>query len=543
MLSIRSEVFKKLKKKIIITLSILLPILLLGYCTKSYASIEIGQVQNFIYNRSVEMDYSKALLDDWFLHSTAWSNFKSYIQPYCTDNYDQLLISSGYNIYFMYRAKDSGYKINIRAINNNGASYNITANGFAGFQTRYNDNNLAQVNNSTSHNSVNYCYSTADWYYNNSVYLYGTICLPSDSIIEGEYYTNIIWQFVPTGQQVTINGSNQWAYQYIEGSWSTNLGSLTDSEWCENIKYRVATWDNNLKKFSPYSNKYYELYDYDKNGPLYRYWTSTNNNGVYTTPISINTSKYQNCLIQLIITSEIPNELTTFYIDYIIGNTKSYVSGGVFYPNLTFSGDYVNEYNNQIQENKEEDNNDFWKEVYDDLFTMDSGEVQQLLDDFIENVDLEEYGDIQIEQGVLNVLNGEPTDFIISWGAVYTPYIASIGSQRQKIIESGEINFSQMARQNQGLKSASEIARIICSFTIIILLLKNIWFTLMRVLGVGTAMYEDQQEEASRLEAVSGETININGETGEYTRTLTYYDPKTNYRQNIHYNPNRRRKR
>ena len=57
----------------------------------------------------------------------------------------------------------------------------------------------------------------------------------------------------------------------------------------------------------------------------------------------------------------------------------------------------------------------------------------------------------------------------------------------------------------------------------------------MRTLGVGTAMYDQMEEERARMEEVGGEIINVNGDTGTWTRTITHYNPKTNTRQNVHY--------
>lgn len=97
----------------------------------------------------------------------------------------------------------------------------------------------------------------------------------------------------------------------------------------------------------------------------------------------------------------------------------------------------------------------------------------------------------------------------------------------------GEINFSAMTRTTPALEEATNTARAIMGYTLIILMIANIWNTLMRVLGIGVAMYEDNEEERERLETQHTEIVNINGDTGEYTRTLSMYDPKRKYRQNV----------
>lgn len=108
-------------------------------------------------------------------------------------------------------------------------------------------------------------------------------------------------------------------------------------------------------------------------------------------------------------------------------------------------------------------------------------------------------------------------------------------NQPMKIIDAGSINFSLMVRQNQALSDSADVGRAIMGYTLIILMIANIWNTLMRVLGIGVSMYDEHEEERARLETQQSEVVNIDGETGQFTRTISMYDPKKRYRQNVTY--------
>lgn len=194
----------------------------------------------------------------------------------------------------------------------------------------------------------------------------------------------IKWQFTPAGTSTVIYGGNGWNYYRVNAGWSTYLGSITDSEWVSKIKYRYAYYDTSLKTFSSYGN-YITIYDYNTDGVIWHKFagSTTNNNGTYTTGIYLKTNNLQNYLLQLVIESGEPDTLPTIYTDYILENTYTYVSGGVFYPSLTFSGDYGNDYNQQNQDNIIQENHD------DTINTItDDSQVDGLIDDFLNSGDL-----------------------------------------------------------------------------------------------------------------------------------------------------------
>lgn len=270
-------------------------------------------------------------------------------------------------------------------------------------------NNTTSISSTYAFNYSDVVYTTNDIYNssNGNTVITSRGYIPSD-LFEG-YYQNIVWQFSPTSnsQTVTINGGNQWQYHAITGGWNIYLGSITDSEWVEKIQYRVGYWNNTLNQFSPVSSSTYTIYDYSKNGPLYKYWTSTNNNGVYTTGIYLDTYKFQNCILQLVITSQQPNELTTIYYDYLITNSKTYINGGIFYPNLTFSGDYVQDYNNQTETNQQEDNTNNIIDSINDI--NDDSQVDDILNGYFSG----DYNDMANQWG-FNPFQNPYYDFLKS---------------------------------------------------------------------------------------------------------------------------------
>lgn len=124
-------------------------------------------------------------------------------------------------------------------------------------------------------------------------------------------------------------------------------------------------------------------------------------------------------------------------------------------------------------------------------------------------------------------------DFIISWGNINLPNLKD--NRPIKLISGDSINFSALVRSHQGLEQAMQYMRTIMAFTIIFLMLSNLWKTLMIILGVGVQLYDENEEEKHRLEEQMTTIINIDGETGEYTKTDSMWWPKARIRQNIHY--------
>lgn len=59
-----------------------------------------------------------------------------------------------------------------------------------------------------------------------------------------------------------------------------------------------------------------------------------------------------------------------------------------------------------------------------------------------------------------------------------------------------------MERDSEEFSTAMYYARAILSFSLITLFFKDVWATLMKTLGVGTDVYEKDQEEKARINAI-----------------------------------------
>lgn len=400
------------KKKFFLNLLFMLLLtLLLGSWSTCYA-VEKGQIQNLAYN--------------WYTNYMNWTDetTRQFITAKDSgfDNVSELfnsnygIIATRYNSteFYVYIVPNNYSTNNQQYISNNNYGWYIYEIGWI----RFTSNSISSLKRNSvtggRHGSnIDVVYTDFDIYNGNnsssSIVYNAGYYTPSWFDLTGDYYSSMVWEFSPTSnsQTVTINGGNQWQYHAITGGWNIYLGSITDSEWVDKIQYRVGYWNNTLNQFSPVSSSTYTIYDYSKNGPLYKYWTSTNNGNTYTTGIYLDTYKYQNCVLQLVITSEVPNELTTIYYDYLITNSKTYINAGIFYPNLTFSGDYVQDYNNQTETNQEQDNTDNIIDSINDI--NDDSQVDDILDGYFSG----DYNDMANQWG-FNPFQNPYYDFLKS---------------------------------------------------------------------------------------------------------------------------------
>ena len=196
------------------------------------------------------------------------------------------------------------------------------------------------------------------------------------------------------------------------------------------------------------------------------------------------------------------------------------------------SGDYTNQ---DVTIN----NQNFFTNLYNNMFTIESGEAKQIIDEYIAKTDISEYGLESGEKQILNVLTGEPSDFVISWNEIQAP---NMGYNTQtNLIKSGSVNLSKLIltydnktyspQNKEAILNVINVARTIMGYTIIVLVMANMWETLCRVLGIGVGMYEANEEEKARLETqVTVEEFNNLDNDRGYT-VVTAYDPKTRNRR------------
>lgn len=168
-------------------------------------------------------------------------------------------------------------------------------------------------------------------------------------------------------------------------------------------------------------------------------------------------------------------------------------------------------------ESGDKKNRNFIQKLYDDLFTIESGEVKEIIENIQEKTHIENIGMLSGEEQILNILKGEPSDFKIEW--------ENIQYENKTIIPKGEVNFSKLTREIPALKSVQDWLRIIMSYTILTILITEIWFTILKVLGVSTSIYNQQQDEIERLNEMyqekvyETEVVTNKGKTKSYLTT------------------------
>lgn len=145
--------------------------------------------------------------------------------------------------------------------------------------------------------------------------------------------------------------------------------------------------------------------------------------------------------------------------------------------------------------NNTNNNDNFWKNTYNNLFTLSSGDVENLIEKISgEMTSFTEYTDLQEEYELLNELqNTNPGDFRIAWNAVYY--------ENQPIIPSGEINFTQ-AVEDYNLVEVHQVTQVIIAGFLALLCTKGIWNAICITLGVGTALYDSYEQENGIVDSV-----------------------------------------
>lgn len=142
----------------------------------------------------------------------------------------------------------------------------------------------------------------------------------------------------------------------------------------------------------------------------------------------------------------------------------------------------------------------FLEKTYEKMFTLSSGDITEIIESVRNDIQIDS-GEIQAENIILEFIKGEPGDFVISWNK-YSPTL-SVKGQRintpEDFIPSGEINFSQIERENEALQTTMNWTRTITTWSLIGICIHQGWLILMAMLGVGTAIYGDVKEEKEKL--------------------------------------------
>lgn len=290
-------------------------------------------------------------------------------------------------------------------------------------------------------------------------------------------------QYTPyyDAKELTINNITDVYGQQLQWTVGTRLGKITNY-------YEIDTnlLSYNLKNYKTQEEIPIELQFVDRETMVIK--------------VVSNSSVFKNQLYDLTIQYD-DKELHYFY--YLYGTDVNIVNGQTIITN--FSGD--SDYNIQ---NATNDNQKFTEKIIDDLFKIDETEIQEIIENIKNNVHVENLGMVSGETQILNILKGEPSDFVISWNS--TEYM------RREIIPAGQINFSERIRQTPQLETVVNWARIIIGYATISVLIMEIWFTLCRILGISISFYEQQHDEIDSISEYTNDFYDT--DTGILTRDI-----------------------
>ena len=153
---------------------------------------------------------------------------------------------------------------------------------------------------------------------------------------------------------------------------------------------------------------------------------------------------------------------------------------------------------------KATERDNFWRDTYNNLFTLNSGDVADIYNDIAGALSS---GDslIVAYQPIQDLLEAEPSDFVIRWGNI--PILLTINNgvalTSGDLITSGEINFSQMARDNSTLGTIKFWVNTIISFSLFYLCLFEIYKIILYILGQTPSLVEAvTSDEESTTETI-----------------------------------------
>lgn len=297
--------------------------------------------------------------------------------------------------------------------------------------------------------------------------------------------------FIPTTNETVTLPNNEIAFLYKSTNEPTqafkNMGYIENYENFENVQIpSIFIQDyknpNNVNSFTLEKENYY----LSKNGTL---WI----NNLYL---------YENYAYEIPIWTDTESKIFYLYIA-----NPNYESGD----NLPWgNGDYTvqNIVNGIVGQEPSGDNpgsgilggiTTFFNGIYDKMFKVESGDIERFINQTIEDNNIEQLGILSGDKEILNILNGTPQDFIISWNSA-----EYMGKQ---IIPSGDINITERIRQNETFTRLLHWVHILMGYSIITILITEWWFTVLKMLGVSTSIYEQNEEEIERINDIHEEKI------------------------------------
>lgn len=195
-------------------------------------------------------------------------------------------------------------------------------------------------------------------------------------------------------------------------------------------------------------------------------------------------------------------------------NASGEITGSI---DLTNIENKIENVENAIQnlESGEKERDNFWKQAYNNLFTISGEYIENKINEIKEKYNIS--GDYETEKQIIELIQENSNDFIISWGDL-TTHLSIKGQQLEKqiIFQEDSINFSQLERENKEFQETMQWVRTILGFSLCFLLIENYWKTLLITLGIGTQVYDKLTEEQQKVNT----TITID-KKGNQTKTST----------------------
>lgn len=166
--------------------------------------------------------------------------------------------------------------------------------------------------------------------------------------------------------------------------------------------------------------------------------------------------------------------------------------------NAIKSGDKATQEAIKEQTQAIESGNNILKNIYKNLFTLNSGDLKEIITNAVDESTLGS-GDLLIWENIIGIVEDTGEDFIISWDTINTTYLKISGDS---------INFSKLERENEGLHQAMIWARRIVGLSLLFLFAKNCWNTLLNMLGIGTQIYNKEISDQKAIDRAEETRVN-----------------------------------
>lgn len=190
-------------------------------------------------------------------------------------------------------------------------------------------------------------------------------------------------------------------------------------------------------------------------------------------------------------------------------------SSGDSFPDLTIIGGKIDNIGNKIDhqtdmivsgdaqivnainqlESGEIERNNFWKNTYNNLFAMNSGDATEVYN-MIASYFPSGESPVSLYDTIFGSLNNEPDDFIIRWDAI--PFNMTIGggitTYSGDFIQSGDINFSELTRTNHTFGIVHFWVRTFAIISFLFVTYMTMYKCFMIILGVSTDFVDKSEE-------------------------------------------------